>query len=105
MAINHSLESLSGLQDSFDHLTEQFDSLYTNIEEQNTNVTRVDAIFDQLKDKIVEMSSYSEENQSAVESIVEAMLIYKNNIKEVLDDTEQVHELSSSMLSISQKNQ
>jgi methyl-accepting chemotaxis protein len=101
-AIDHSLESLNELQSSFDRLIEQFDSLYTNIEDQNTNVTRVDAIFEQLKDKIMEMSSYSEENQSAVESIAEAMHVYKNNIKEVLDDTEQVRQLSSTMLNISQ---
>lgn len=103
-AIDNSLESLIGLQTSFDQLTTQFDSLYTNIEEQNTNVTRVDTLFKQLKEKIMEMSSYSEENQSAVESIAEAMHVYKNNIKEVLDDTEQVHQLSASMLDISQKN-
>lgn len=103
-AIDDSLKSLTDLQGSFDQLTTHFQSLYTNIEEQNTNVTRVDAIFDQLKDKIMEMSSHSEENQSAVGAIAEAIYIYKNNIRDVLDDTEQVHQLSASMLDISQKN-
>ena len=103
-AIDNSLESLTGLQNSFDQLTEQFGALYTNIEAQNTNVSQVDSIFDQLKDKIVEMSSYSEENQSAVASIAEAMHIYNDNMRDVLDDTEHVHKLSASMLSISQKN-
>lgn len=102
-AIDGSIKTLEGLQNGFDRLTEQFDSLYGNIEAQNSNVNQVDAIFEQLKSKISEMSEYSEENQSAVEAIAEAMIIYKDNMKAVIDDTMQVHELSESMLNITKE--
>lgn len=100
-AINASLEALDGLQGGFDKLTEQFGSLYNNIEEQNSNVNQVDSIFEQLKGKIAEMSSCSEENQAAVEAIAEAMNIYKDNMEQVIYDTKEVHELSESMLNVS----
>jgi len=47
------------------------------------------------------MSSYSQENQASVEEVVEVIKIYKNNMWKVIDDTKQVHELSSSMLELS----
>ena len=103
-AINSSLAALEDLQGGFEQLTEQFSSLYGNIEEQNSNVNEVDAIFDQLKGKISEMNSYSEENQCAVESITEAMEVYKNTMEQVLDDTRHVHELSASMIELSREN-
>ena len=102
-AISASLQALDGLQNGFDQLTEQFAALYSNIEAQNSNVTQVESIFDQLKGKIAEMSSCSEENQSAVEAITEAMTVYKDNITLVIDDTRHVHELSASMTDISRK--
>lgn len=104
-AISGSLDTLAGLKDGFDQLTEQFGTLYQNIEAQNSNVTQVDEIFDTLKIKILEMSEYSQENQCAVESITEAMSVYKENMKEVIEDTRHVHELSATMLDISQGKQ
>lgn len=100
-AINVSLEALEELQGGFDHLTHQFGSLYGNIEEQNSNVSRVESIFKELKDKITDMSSHSEENQVSVEAIAEAMGVYKENMNEVIDDTKHIHELSESMLELS----
>lgn len=102
-AINDSLAALAGLQTGFDDLTRQFVSLYSNIEAQNSNVTQVDAIFDRLKGKVAEMSSCSEENQSAVEEITKAMDVYKENIRLVIDDTRHVHDLSASMMDITSK--
>lgn len=99
-AINASLGALEGLQGGFDELTHQFGSLYNNIEAQNSNINQVDAIFEQLRDKVVDMSSYSEENQASVESIAEAMSMYKDNMVQVIDDTKKVHEMSATMLSI-----
>lgn len=100
-AINTSLGALEELKGGFHHLTNQFDSLYGNIEEQNGNVSGVESIFKELKDKITDMSSHSEENQASVEAIAEAMGIYKENMSEVLDDTRHIHELSESMLELS----
>lgn len=100
-AINNSLESLVGLQSGFDGLISSFDSLYENIEEQNKNVKNVDSIFGSLRAKVGEMSNYSEENQAVVESIVEAMMAYRDHMDKIIDDTKTIHELSSSMLEIS----
>lgn len=100
-AINDSLESLVGLESGFDDLITNFDSLYENIEEQNKNVKNVDSIFGKLRGKVGEMSTYSEENQAAVESIVESMLVYKEHMNKIIDDTMVIHELSASMLNIS----
>lgn len=100
-AIHESLTALEGLQQGFQSLTTQFSSLYNNIEEQNSNVNRMDAIFEQLKGKIGEMNTYSQENQASVEAIAEAMGVYRENMKQVIDDTMQVHELSASMLKLS----
>ena len=104
-AINSSLGALDGLQGGFDNLTQQFGSLYSNIEEQNTNVNQVESIFMELKDKIADMSAHSEENQVSVEAIAEAMGVYKENMNQVIDDTKHVHELSASMLEMSREKQ
>lgn len=102
-AIDASLKALEELQGGFQGLTIQFTSLYHNIEEQNGNVNQVDSIFKQLKEKIGEMNTYSQENQFSVESIAEAIEVYSDNMKQVIDDTRQVHEISSSMLNLSKE--
>ena len=100
-AINKSFATLNALESGFEDLISQFKSLYENIEEQNENVSDVDKMFVQLKDKVVAMNSCSEDNQIAVSSIVEALENYKLQINDVIDDTKQIHELSSSMLEVS----
>ncbi|MGN0374780.1 MAG: methyl-accepting chemotaxis protein [Butyrivibrio sp.] len=100
-AINASLGAMEEVKGGFNHLTNQFDSLYGNIEEQNNNVNGVEAIFEELKDKIRDMTSHSGENQASVEAIADAMDIYKENMSEVIEDTRHIHELSESMLRIS----
>lgn len=104
-AIDSSRDALEGLQGGFDHLTHQFGSLYSNIEEQNKNVSQVEYIFGELKEKIADMSAHSEENQVSVESIAEAVGVYKESMNQVIDDTKHVHELSASMMEISKENQ
>lgn len=100
-AIDASLTTLQGLQEGFDALTVQFGSLYENIEEQNKNVTNVDAIFEQLQHKISTMSSHSEKNEAVVETILEAMHTYQKHMNLVVEDTKQIRELSASMLTLS----
>jgi len=102
-SIDSSLQTLDGLQDAFGQLNSQFGSLHTNIEMQNHNIGDVNAIFTDLKDKIFVMSSFSEENQSAVMSIADTIEIFKENVEMVIDDTQQIHELSESMINISNK--
>ncbi|MBQ3546723.1 MAG: hypothetical protein IJA34_17325 [Lachnospiraceae bacterium] len=97
-AIDESINAMSELTDGFDGLINQFDSLYENIERQNENVSDVDKIFERLKDKIAEMSASSEENQSVVESIVDAMESYKNHMNLVVEDAKQLQEISSTMI-------
>ena len=104
-AIENSIGSLTGLQDSFDSLTKQFASLYKNIEEQNHNINDVNEIFEQLKDKVAEMSSHSEENQASVESITQNMMEYRENVKAVITDTRHVHALSVDMMNYSKEQE
>lgn len=102
-AIDASQEALDELKAGFNDLTKQFDSLYGNIEEQNNNVSGVEKIFNELREKITDMSSHSEENQASVEAIAEAMGVYKDNMNEIIGDTRHIHELSESMLELSKE--
>lgn len=101
VAIDNSLEALDSYQQDFDVLTEQFGSLYHNIEEQNTNVHQMDAIIDDLQNKISEMTHSSEASQSSVSDITDAINIYKENMDMVVNDNKQINELSASMLELS----
>jgi len=103
-SIDTSLKTLDGLQETFGELNNQFGSLHKNIEVQNNNIDQVNLIFTELKDKISVMSDYSEENQAAVQSITDTIEVYKENIELVIDDTQQIHELSESMLHISNES-
>ena len=100
-AIDASLGALDELQNGFGTLTKQFDSLYSNIEEQNNNIGQIGSIFENLKGKVVDMNICSEQNQVSVEAIADAMNLYKENIRQVIDDTRQIHGLSATMLNIS----
>lgn len=97
-AIQTSLSTLSGLESGFAGLITQFEALYSNIDEQNQSIIRVDSVFGDLKLKVDDMSACSEENQVAVGSIVDAMSTYRSHITLIMDDTREIHELSSSML-------
>lgn len=89
-AMKQSDNMMTELQESFARLTEQFTSLYSNIEEQNTNVHHVDEIFTTLNGQVKDMQGYSADNQAAVKAIVQAMDIYKSNINEVIKQTQNV---------------
>lgn len=104
-AIDSSIGALEGLQTSFDDLTEQFGELYDNIEAQNGNVTKMDSVISQLENKINEMSAYTEENQAYVDEIANAVEMYKNHMQLVVDDSQQVNDLSASMLAISKERE
>ena len=95
------LGTLSSLRGGFDGLNTQFTSLYQNIEEQNDNISNMDLIFNDLKDKVLEMSHYSQENHAMVDSIVDAVTAYKQHVTLIVDDTKHIHDLSSSMLDVS----
>lgn len=103
-SIDTSLKTLDSLQDAFGQLNQQFGSLHSNMEVQNNNIGQVNLIFTELKEKIAVMSSYSEENQAAVQSITDTIEVYKENMELVLDDTQQIHELSESMIHIANEN-
>lgn len=101
--IDLSIKSLKGFQESFDHLTTQFTSLYHNIEEQNNNVHQMDVIFEELKEKISGMTNSSEANQNLVYAMTDAIYVYKDNMKLVINDNKQINQLSVSMLEMSEK--
>ena len=99
-AINESLESMEDLTKGFEVLMKQFDSLYENIEKQNVNVSNVDQMFVDLKEKIIMMSTSSKENQNVVEAIIDAMVSYKEHMNLIVEDSKQLRELSSTMLEV-----
>jgi len=100
-AINNSIESLDGLESGFDGLINSLDSLYGHIEEQNKSVENMDSMFTTLRNKVGEMSAYSEENQAVVESIIESMEAYQEHMSLIVDDAKEISELSASMLELS----
>lgn len=102
-AIDASLDTLQGLQDGFSQLTNQFGNLYQNIEAQNGNINQVEVIFETLKNDIAEMSHCSAENQKAVEDIAEAMNVYKENMDQMIQDTKEVYEMSSNLMTLTQQ--
>ena len=102
-AIDSSIGALEGLQNSFDDLTVQFEALYDNIEAQNVNVVKMDSEINQLETRINEMSACTEENQVYVEEIANSVEMYKSHMQLVVDDTQQVNDLSVSMLAISKE--
>ena len=99
-AINTSVESLNGFHESFDSLTSQFISLYGNIYDQNINVQEMEQRIDELKLKITDMTYTSEKNQDTVASMTNALGIYKENVDLVVNDTEEIHKVSDSMLDL-----
>ena len=70
------------------------------IEEQNQNIHNVDVTFGQLRDRVLEMNAYAEENQAAVETIVVATEAYKDYVNDIIEDTKHIQELSASMLDV-----
>lgn len=97
-AVDTSINSLNGFQDSFQNLTAQFSSLYRNIEEQNDNIQQMDDSFVELRDRIADMASSSEENQNSVTSITDSIEVYKQNINQIVDDNIVISQLSASLL-------
>ena len=97
-AVDHSLDSLNEFQDSFKNLTSQFKSLYRNIEDQNDNIQQMDHSFVELRDRISDMASSSEENQNSVNAITDSIDVYKYNINKIVDDNIIISQLSASLL-------
>lgn len=100
-ALDGSMATLKKLDDDFNNLSRQFGALYGNIEAQNGNVKQVDAIFVELRQRILDMSASSDENESAVNAIADAINQYKESMRQIIDDTKQVQKLSAAMLEMS----
>ena len=98
VAVDNSLGSLNEFQDSFQNLTSQFKSLYHNIEEQNDNIRQMDSSFVELRDRISDMASSSEDNQNSVTAITDSIDVYKHNINKIIDDNIIISQLSASLL-------
>ena len=97
-AIHHSIDSLGEFETSFKELTKSFQSLYKNIEEQNDNIHTIDSNLHNLNEKIMDMASSSKDNQDSVSHITESMDVYKENIRQIIDDNIGINELSISLL-------
>ena len=102
-AIEESVEALEGLEAGSAGLSTQFAALYENVEEQNRNIKGIDSIFGNLRDRVLEMGAYAEENQAMVESIATATTSYRKYVNHIVEDTKQIHNLSATMLETSEE--
>ena len=98
IAIEESVDTLSGLETGCVDMTTQFGALYENVEEQNQNIKDIDSIFGNLRDRVLEMGAYAEENQAMVDSIDTATQSYCQYVNDIVEDTRQIHNLSTNML-------
>lgn len=89
-ALIQSEQVMSELVGSFEHLSNQFSSLYGNIERQNSNVSQIDSIFGELSRRVSDMHDSSLANQNAVETIVEAMEVYRVNVSRIVENTQSI---------------
>ncbi len=97
-AIQSSLDALSDLECGCTQLTSGFASLYMNIGAQNDNVGAIDKEFEQLKNKVSTMSTFSIVNQRSVDSITDAIAAYKGNMEKIIDDSAHMSSVSEEML-------
>ncbi len=102
-AIGGSLSSMDELQSDFSSLTARFENLYQNIEEQNKTIQKIDHVFDELKEKVSVMSSYTDENKAAVESMFVSMDKCTENLQEVIEDSKRMTRVSEDMLNVALK--
>ena len=89
-ALDESQKVMEGLIIGFEDLSEQFNSLYSNIETQNQNVHQIDQIFTELNQKVADMQASSAANQNAVDGIVVAMADYKETVSKVVENTQTI---------------
>jgi methyl-accepting chemotaxis protein len=101
VAIEESVDTLTGLENANEGLTTQFIGLYENIEQQNYNIQGIDSIFGNLRDRVLEMGAYAEENQAMVDSIATATKSYRHYVNDIVKDTKHIHNLSAAMLETS----
>ncbi len=99
--IDQSLSSFEALEKGFADLSTSFESLYGDIEAQNTNIEKVDMIFNDLKSRVGGMSACSQGNKSDVDEIIKAIEEYKSYIEKIVEDSKQINNLSASMLELS----
>ena len=84
---NHTMTELAG---SFERLNERFVVLYDNIESQNYNIHQIDSVFEDLNQKAADMYNSSLANQTAVDSIAQAMNAFSENIGEIVKNTQSI---------------
>ena len=101
-AIDDSIDTLQGFSQNFEHLTDNFGVLYSEIEEQSSSIQQMEGIFENLKSKISEMAECSEANRDSVISITDTIDVYKESIGMVIDDNKVINEVSTSMLALAE---
>ena len=69
------------------------------------NVGKMDDEISQLERRIDDMSACTEDNQIYVDEITNVVEIYKSHTRQVVEDTQQVNDLSVSMLAISKNRE
>ena len=89
-ALAESKKTMTELVDSFDKLSSQFTSLYSNMEYQNQNISQIDCIFEDLNHRVTDMHNSSLENQDAVDAIASAMDDYRENIDKIVKNTQSI---------------
>ena len=89
-ALTETQETMNELVTSFQTLNKQFENLYENIEYQNNSIHQIDYIFNELECKVNDMNDSSTQNQSAVDSIADAMNDYRQSIEKIIENTQSI---------------
>lgn len=95
--VDSSLASIDALNKGFEELLNNFTSLYKNIAEHDTSVSRLSENFNDIHTSVSDMVAYSEENQASVVNIADSIKVYGTNVKQMGDDTETIRQLVVSM--------
>jgi len=89
-ALARSSRTMDDLVAGFEQLNAKFEDLYTNIECQNSNVNQVGTIFEKLNGRVSGMCGSVQQNQGAVNDIVDAMAEYKDSVGRIVENTHSI---------------
>ena len=98
--INKTSSQLVENKEALNTSVNNFESLYSNIETQNEDAKIINKMLEDLKLQINNMSDSSLNNQQAVSSITDTMHVYEQNINSIINETQQINDLSNLLLNI-----
>ena len=95
--VDSSLAGIDALNTGFHELLTSFTTLYENIAEHDTSVGNLSESFGHIHNRVSDMASYSEKNQTSIYDIADSIKVYGSNIEQMEHDTEVIRQLVLSM--------